>query len=260
METRAQEMSTRPDDTRAGPEETRAHPQANSAESHERTVLVWDVPAAIARGETFRVKAGIKCSLGCKPVGWTIEIRDHEGRVVGTATTGDEPWPGTSALRFAEIELAAPEQDGLYAWEAIAPAATVDEHAEGAQAPVADLPIDRPLDEDGACHSAAPRHGTARAAFNVRVAPPPEWRVTVVALDKESGAPVKGATVVAHPYRTLTDDRGVAVLRVPKGACRLFVSGQRYFPFRWDGEVTADVTLTAELERDREPSDAEIWA
>ena len=81
----------------------------------------------------------------------------------------------------------------------------------------------------------------------------------MVAVDLESQTPVEGAKVVAHPYRTLTDAQGRAELRVPGGAYRLFVSGKQYFPFRHDCDVTADVTVRAELAVDRELSDDDIW-
>jgi hypothetical protein len=81
----------------------------------------------------------------------------------------------------------------------------------------------------------------------------------VVAIDMESQTPVQGAKVVVHPYKTFTDERGVAEVRIPKGEYRLFVSGKKYFPFRSDGEIKTDVTIKAELAVDRELSDADIW-
>ena len=68
-----------------------------------------------------------------------------------------------------------------------------------------------------------------------------------------------GAKVVVHPYRAVTDERGVAEVRVPKGAYRLFVSGPNHIPFRQDSEITTDVTIRAELALDLGISDAEIW-
>jgi hypothetical protein len=88
----------------------------------------------------------------------------------------------------------------------------------------------------------------------------PQCVLRVVAIDAASRKPVRGARVVVHPYRAVTDEQGVAELRVPKGAYRLFVSGRDYFPFRSDGEVRADVTIEAELAADRGPSDAELWS
>ena len=107
---------------------------------------------------------------------------------------------------------------------------------------------------------AANPHTVGRARFGVRVVPAPECCVTVVALDAASRTPVEGARVVAHPYRAVTDERGMAELQVPAGEYRLFVSGRGCIPFRFDGAVTADTTIRAELEQDRELSDADIWS
>ncbi|HEX6994899.1 MAG TPA: hypothetical protein VF339_12210 [Gammaproteobacteria bacterium] len=204
------------------------------ANLHARSIVVWDVPSAIERGATFSVKVGIKCSAECVPDTWVFGIRDHEGRVRASRRVGPEPWPGTAALFYAEAELEAPASEGLFAWEAFAPA------------------IDGDGDDVG--------HGDACAKFSVRVVPAPECRLTVVAIDKESRSPVAGAKVVVHPYRAITDERGVAELRVPKGPFRLFVSGRDYFPFRHDADAVEDVTVTAELEADLGPSDAELWS
>lgn len=205
-----------------------------NAESHDRSIVVWDVPSAIERGETFSIKVGVKCRAGCAPDTWVFGIRDHEGRVLASRRVGREPFPGTAALFHAEAELEAPDAEGLYAWQAFAPA------------------IDGDDDEVG--------HGEAYAPFNLRVVRAPECRLTVVAMDIESRSPIKGAKVVVHPYRTMTDERGVAELSVPKGAFRLFVTGRGYFPFRLDGDAAEDATITAELESDLGPSDAELWS
>ena len=203
-------------------------------EPHSRSIVVWEVPGAVERGEAFRVKVGVKCSAECVPDTWVFGIRDHEGRVLASRRVGTEPWRGTAALFHAEAELAAPDTEGLYAWEAFAPA----------------------IDGEGE----EPGHAEACARFSVRVVRPPECRLTVVAVDKDSGAPIEGAKVVVHPYRAVTDERGIAELRVQKGAFRLFVTGRDYFPFRYDGDAAEDATVKAELEPDLGPSDAELWS
>ena len=50
-----------------------------------------------------------------------------------------------------------------------------------------------------------------------------------------------------HPYKTLTDERGVAEVRVAKGAYKLFVSQSRYLTFGLPVEVDADMMARAEL-------------
>ncbi len=200
-------------------------------EPHDLRLVVWDTPAAIERGRRFAVRIGLACSAKCRTAGWTVEVRDQDGERRATATVGDDPWPGTDALYHAEVALLAPEDEGLHTWEAAVPAG----------------------DADGA-------HAEGSAPFRVQVVSAPGCLLTVVATDAEGQTPVEGARVVAHPYRTVTDERGVAQLKVPAGEYRLFVSGKGYVPFRFDGDVRTDTTIRAELSQDVELSDADIWS
>ena len=211
-------------------EETSA-PFSFTVEPHSPRVVVWDVPATIECGQGFSVKLGVKCSSECRPDGWTVEVRDQGGKKRATATLGDEPWPGTAALFYTELDLSAPDTEGLHAWEAKA-------RVDGLHIP----------------------HAESVALFGVRVVPTPECALTVVAVDAESQSPVEGAKVVVHPYKAFTDERGVAEVRVPEGEYRVFVSGKNYFPFRSDVEMKTDVTIRAELALDLELSDVDIWS
>ena len=201
------------------------------AEPHDLRIVVWDTPPAVERGKRFAVRLGVACSAKCRTAGWAVEVRDHEGEQRAAATAGDDPWPGTDALYHAEVALEAPEIEGLYAWKAVTPA----NEADGS-------------------------HTGGNASFHVRVVATPACLLTVVARDAESRAAVEGARVVAHPYRAVTDERGVAQLEVPAGEYRLFVSGKGYIPFRFDGDVKTDTTIRAELSQDVELSDADIWS
>lgn len=199
---------------------------------HEARVVVWDAPAAVECGQRFAVRVGAACSSRCATAGWRVEVRDHDGERRATATLGDDPWPGTGALHHAEVALAAPDAEGLHTWEAAVLTAGPETAA----------------------------HAGGRARFGVRVVSAPACRLTVVAVDAGSGVPVAGARVVAHPYRAVTDARGVAELRVPAGAYRLFVSGRGSTPFRFDGDVRTDRTIRAALAPAVELSDADVWS
>ena len=211
-------------------EETSA-PFSFTVKPHDTRVVVWDTPSAIECGETFNIKLGVKCSSECRPDGWALEVRDHAGKERARAALNNDPWPGTAALYYAEVDLTAPDTEGLYAWEAKAPAAGLG------------IP-----------------HAECCTSFGVRVVPAPECLLTVEAMDSDTQTPVKGAKVVVHPYRAFTDERGVAEVKVPKGEYRLFVSGKNYFPFRSDREVSTDMTIRAELAADPGLSDADIWS
>ena len=93
----------------------------------------------------------------------------------------------------------------------------------------------------------------APSSFGVRVVSHPEYLVTVETVDKVSQTPLSGARVVMHPYRAVTDERGVAEVRVAKGAYKLFVSQTRYLTFGLPVEVTADMTARAELDLEPVP-------
>ena len=211
-------------------EETSA-PFSFTVTPHSTRVVVWDAPSTIECGEKFSVTLGVKCSSECRSDGWAVEVRDHDGKEQAMATLSDDPWPGTAALYYSEVDLSAPDTEGLFAWEARAPAAGLE------------IP-----------------HAECIARFGVRVVPTPECLLTVLAIDVDSQTPVKGAKVVVHPYNAFTDERGAAEVRVPKGAYRLFVSGRNYFPFRSDGDVKTDVTIRAELALDLGLSDADVWS
>ena len=90
---------------------------AEAPPPHATRVVVWDVPPAVERGRRFAVRLGVACSAGCRPDGWRVEVRDHQGGSRATAALGGEPWPGTDALYHAEVALVAPDAVGLYAWE-----------------------------------------------------------------------------------------------------------------------------------------------
>lgn len=204
-------------------------------ELHPRSVVVWDVPSAIECGRPFVIRLGVKCSAACRPTSWPIEVRDADGQTRATAALGDALWPGTAALYYADVELTAPAEVGLFGWEAIAPALAAEA-----------------TDAEG--------HAQASAAFSVRAVPPPECRLTVIAIDRSRQEPVRDAKVVVHPYHARTDANGVAELDLPRGQYRLFVSGKDFFPFRSDGELTANLTIRAELDLDLGPTDAETWS
>jgi len=175
------------------------------------SVVVWDVPSAIVAGERFRIKVGIKCSNECHLTNTDFGIYDNEGAQLATGTLSDERWPGTTGLYVAEVELEAPAGEGLYSWSVKTP------HAEGS------------------------------SSFGVRVVSPPECLVRVEAVDQITQTPISGARLVMHPYKAVSDERGVAEVRVAKGAYTLFVSQTGYLTFGLPVKVDADMTARAEL-------------
>jgi hypothetical protein len=188
------------------------------ATAHAASVNVWGLPSAIAAGERFRFTVGIKCSAGCKLTGKQLSVFDHDGAQVGEASLLDDVWPGTSALYFAEVEAKAPLATGDQQWQ-----------------------VTTPGSDSGVPHAAG------SFTFAVKVVRPPDYEVTVKAFDSEKQTPIKGAHVLLHPYRALTDETGVAKVKVAKGRYKLFVSGFAYIAYEDIIDVAGDITARAEL-------------
>jgi hypothetical protein len=190
---------------------------------HTTSVVLWDIPSAVVAGERFNIKVGIKCSRECDLKSCNFRIYNHDGAEVTAVTLSGNRWPGTG-LHFAELELEAPGVQDLYTWSV----------------KCAGWAVGIPHDEGS-------------VSFGIRVVGQPECLVTIETIDRETQLPLSGARVVMHPYRALTDERGVAKVHMAKGAYQLFVSQTNYLTFALPVEVTANMTARAELDLEPVP-------
>jgi hypothetical protein len=190
---------------------------------HTTHVVAWDVPSAVEPDERFTLKVDIRCSNACDLANARFGVYDHEGALVATGALGDDAWPGTTALYVAEVAAQAAVNEGLYTWHVRGP------HTDS------EMP-----------------HAEGSVSVGVRVVRHPEYLITVAAVDRIDRTPIEGARVVMHPYRTVTDKRGIAEMRVASGDYKLFVSQTRYLTFGLPIEVTADMSATAELDLEPE--------
>jgi hypothetical protein len=197
-------------------------------EPHAVELTVWDVPSTTAAGERFAVSVGARCSAGCDLGGRELSIFDQGGSRAGTVKLGHDVWPGTEALYFAEAEARAPLEAGSHQWEA----------------KIAGWDADLP-------------HAAGSFPLIVRVVAAPDCEVTVRAVDREKQIPIAGARVVMHPYRAVTDDNGIARVRVARGEYDILVSGSQYLPACVSVEVTADMMTSAQLDADQPDEDPE---
>ena len=209
-------------------------PAEAPAGPHATNIVAWDIPSAIVAGEKFRMKVGIKCADGCDLTNREFAVFNHEGTQIATGMLPGDRWPGTSGLHVAEIELEAPAAEGLYTWSVRSPSTMLG------IGPATLLVGEQESD-------VAISHAEGSAIFGVRVVSHPECLVTVEAVDQVSQTPLSGARVVMHPYKAVADDRGIAQVRVAKGAYKLFVSQPRYVTLGLPIEVDADLTARAEL-------------
>jgi hypothetical protein len=161
---------------------------------HATSLAAWAIPSPVVMGERFRIKVGAKSSGGCELKGQKILISDQSGAVIAQGRLQDTPWPGTSALYWTEVEVPAPDQEGMF-WCAVNFAAAEVE-----------IP-----------------HERSSSKFSVAIVRPPEHRLTIEVFEKESKTPIEDAQVRLGAYGAATDPSGRAELALPKGTYDLAV-------------------------------------
>ena len=195
--------------------------------AHTVYLNVWGMPPAISVREKFSFKVSMKCSSACKLTGRGLDIIDDKGEKVGAVTLSEDTLPGTTALYYGEFETDAPSEPGDRKW--LVRAAAVD----------AGLP-----------------HAAGSFTFPVKVVTSPDFEVAVEAIDSEKQTPIKGLHVVMHPYRGVTDENGVARVKVGKGTYKLQVSGFKYIAHQAVVDVENDVMARVELKVQPEDEEA----
>jgi hypothetical protein len=183
---------------------------------HETSLAVWDIPTPAA-GERFSVKAGAKSSAGCALGGCRIEVLEGD-TVVASGSLGDAPWPGTTGLYWADVELRAPPAPGTV---------TLSVRFDGGD-----------LDEP---------HQDASSPFHVTVVARPDHtlRVTVAS----DGVPIEEAYIRLGPYRATTGASGQAAIKLAAGRYELVVWKAGYdtepVPLTIDADASVDIEARA---------------
>jgi hypothetical protein len=196
---------------------------------HTTSMAVWDVPSPVVMHRSFNVKVGVKCSVRCQLTGHLIEVQNAAGTKIGEGRLRETPWPGSTALYWAEVGLAAPVMEEVSSWMATFRAA--------------DMSL---------------AHGETSATFSFRTAKPPENRVTIKVTAKEIGVPVEDVEIRLGLYAVFTDDRGLATVEVPSGAYGLTIRKDGYQAQPLTVEVSED--LTVQVEAMTAPTKAETEA
>ena len=161
---------------------------------HVASMAVWSLPDTAVVGQPFTVKVGASSTAGGVLAGQPIEIRDATGGVAGQARLGEQPWQGTTALLWTEVEIAAPDIPGVARWSA-------------------HLPTD----------GLALAHDTAASGFSINVTAQPRHRVEITVVDRATGMPLGDAVVRLGAARASTDPMGWAELSIADGILELLV-------------------------------------
>jgi hypothetical protein len=155
---------------------------------HATSLAVWSIPSPVVAGTRFAVEVGAKSSAGIAFAAQRVEVRDESGAVVAQGCLGETPYPGTTALHWTSVELSAPSREGLHRW-------SVEFEPRGS-----DLP-----------------HERTSTSFSVLVVRPPEHRLTIKVVEKDTSAPVADAHVRLGAYRAATNPLGLAEVHMPRG-------------------------------------------
>lgn len=185
---------------------------------HATSLAVWAVPSPVVAGERFSIKAGATSSGGCDLSGHGIEVISASGAVAASGTLADAPWPGTSALYWTELDIQAPTELGLATF-------SVRFEAEQIKLP----------------------HDGASTAFSIAVVAPPEHRLTVNVIARDTAAPLEDVHIRLGAYRAVTGQSGQAELKMPKGSYELQVWKVGYEAPARRVEIQDDAAVQVEL-------------
>ena len=161
---------------------------------HATSLAVWAIPSPVVMGERFAIKVGAKSSAGVALSGGMLGFAMKSGAVVAHGCLGATPLPGTSALYWTDVELAAPLAEGVHAW-------SVRFEPQELELP----------------------HESASTTFSVSIVRPPEHRLTIKVVEKDTAAPIADAQVRLGAFRAATDRSGLAEVDMPKGIYDLSV-------------------------------------
>jgi hypothetical protein len=185
---------------------------------HATSLAVWAIPSPVVMGEKFEIKVGAKSSAGVVLAGGTIEVCDEADVVVARGRLGETPLPGTRALYWSEITLLAPVREGMCVWSVkFAPADL-------------DLP-----------------HEQASSTFSVPIVRPPQHRLTIKVIEKDTAAPIADAQLRLGAYRAATDRSGLAEVDMPGGVYDLSVWKVGYEAPGRTVELNGNVTVEVEV-------------
>jgi hypothetical protein len=184
--------------------------------NHEISLAVWDLASPVLICGRATVKVGISCPCGCSMSGATIEICDEDGATVATGRAGSEPWPGTIALYWTELDVAAPQTEGMHAWSV---------HAS-----IGDL-----------------LHTRVESVIALVASSPPEHRVTFEVVEQGSRNPVPGVELRVGVFRATTNEMGRAQVDVPGGTYDVHAWKLGYDLLSRTASVGADTTLLLEI-------------
>jgi hypothetical protein len=187
-----------------------------SEPEHAASLAVWDLASPVIVGRRATLKVGIACPSGCDLAGTSVDVYNEAGTRVGGGTLGSIPWPATTALYWTDLDLVAPQAEGDHSWSV---------HAT----------------------TRDPTHEHAISVMRFVTCRPPEHRVTLRVIDKNSGAPLAGVELRLGRFRAATDNAGIAHVEVPGGTYEVGTWKNGYGVLSQTAAIASDTTVHLEL-------------
>jgi hypothetical protein len=195
-----------------------ALPAISQTRPHRTSLAVWAIPSPVPIAERFTITVGAKSTGGYALGGAKVEILDDTGAMIGDGVLGDMPWPGTDALYWTQITLAAPPREGMYSWRAA---------FAGAECKVP--------------------HDGSSGAFSFAAVRRPQHRLTVKVIESGTAAPMENVHVALGPFRAATDRTGLAHIETPGGTFDLAVWKPGFAAAPIPVEIAADTSVQVEM-------------
>lgn len=184
--------------------------------AHLISLSVWNVPIPVTKGEPFNVSIGAACSNGCSLAGLKLHIKTETD--AQNAALGNDILSQTKATSWAEIELQAPNDEGIHNW-------TVE-----CELPQSEHP-----------------HKNEPVALNFRTVAPPKHAVTITVVEKHEKRPLEKAYIMLGSYQAISDKQGAAIIKIQEGKHTFSVVLRDYIFDDCEVEITGDTTLTASM-------------
>jgi hypothetical protein len=224
--------------------------------AHETSLAVWDVTSPVVAGRRTTLKVGVACSCGCNLTGVIVGIHNETGTKVGGGTLGPMPWPGTMALYWTELDLAAPATEGAHSWTL---QATVPASAQGYGEPRrSNAKSGEPrrsskersrtrLDVAPERSRPEPLHERATSSFRFIAVRPPEHRVALKVVHKDTGVPLDAVELRLGMFRATTNEAGIAQVEVSGGTYDVTAWKLGHEILSRSVRVAADVSIQLEV-------------
>ncbi|MCL2137234.1 MAG: hypothetical protein FWH40_06930 [Coriobacteriia bacterium] len=206
--------------------------------AHKTSLAVWDIASPVECASAFRIKVGAKCAHSCSLAGLGVGIYDDSGTLQGFGQLSFDVFSESVALYWLEIELAAPQAEGNYVWEARLDESRLDIGGFDIEGRTA-----------GPADSVEPvEHAAAIKGFSFSAKAKAQYKVNIAVVGKDTQAYPGRTVVMLRPYRNYTGDDGVAAFEVAPGQYMLFARADKYEDYNEVIQIEADLDLRIELE------------